>query len=119
MIIIMDLIMRKKGLFCIILIRRLGLKNRVFYEAYKGADLYVFRYQNFNGVWVLKNSKPCCDCTRLIKKSKIRKVYYSGVLNESIGIISIRSTKLNNTHIANARSNKKAKDNKNIRKLNY
>lgn len=45
---------------------------------YSGMDLFVFRYEYLpDGTWELRNSKPCADCTNIIKTVGIRNVYYS------------------------------------------
>lgn len=72
---------------------------------YEGADIYVFRYRQLqDGSWVLGNSKPCMHCTSLIKKAKIKNVYYS--YNNYIdgqyecGIMKERARDLETDHIS-------------------
>jgi hypothetical protein len=57
-----------------------GMKN----VAFKGTEMYVFRFNELNE---LRNSKPCNDCVRMIKKTDISRVCYSvnnGVVYESV-----------------------------------
>lgn len=65
-------------------------------EFYAGADLYVFRFKQIDGEWVLRNSKPCADCTLLIKQSGIKKVYYS----THDGVVKIKACDLESDHIS-------------------
>jgi hypothetical protein len=73
---------------------------------YAGADLYVFRYKHLpDGTWVLGNSKPCAQCLKLIKKAKIKNVYYSVATYHSdgtftTGIIRERAKNMTTDHIS-------------------
>lgn len=53
-----------------------------------------------DGEWVLRNSKPCADCTLLIKKSKIKKVYYSFHDDRGSGIVKIKACDLESDHVS-------------------
>jgi deoxycytidylate deaminase len=45
----------------------------------KGAIVYVARTTN-NGDWAM--SKPCDNCTRILRRSKVKKVFYTIAPNE-------------------------------------
>ena len=73
----------------------------------KRADLYVFRFKKIKGEWILRNSKPCVDCTLLIKKSGIRKVYYSFHNDQENGIVKTKASELESEHVSYGRKNKR------------
>jgi pyrimidine deaminase RibD-like protein len=56
-----------------------------------------------NGEWVLKNSKPCKCCVELIKKAKLRKVYYSVNDENGVGVVVISATKIESDHMSAGR----------------
>jgi len=68
-------------------------------KPYQGANLYVFRYQFIDGKWIIKGSKPCSNCVKLIKKSGIKRVFYSVSDSEEVGVISVTAKKLENNYI--------------------
>jgi deoxycytidylate deaminase len=79
-------------------------------EFYAGADLYVFRFkQTESGEWEIRNSKPCADCAQLIKKSRIRKVYYSTYDHRGKGVEMVKATHLRSNHISFGRRPHKKK----------
>lgn len=57
----------------------------------------MFRYKLLDEEWVLRDSKPCADCTRLIKQAKIKKVYYS---SHDGSIIKIKASELESDHVS-------------------
>lgn len=77
----------------------------------KRADLYVFRFKKIKGEWVLRNSKPCVDCTLLIKKAGVRKVYYSFHNDQENGIVKTKATELESDHVSYGRKNKQKQTN--------
>jgi pyrimidine deaminase RibD-like protein len=79
------------------------------------ADLYVFRFDDGE----IKNSKPCADCTKLIKKSGIRRVYYTYVdEQQGPGIVIAKAQSLKSDYVTRGRvyNKRKRKDNKRKRK---
>lgn len=66
-------------------------------------DIYIFRFKEVEGEWVLRNSKPCVDCTLLIKKSGIRRVYYSFHNNQESGVVKTKASTLESNHISHGR----------------
>ena len=75
---------------------KLRPKN-VPYKANK-VNIYVFRYKCVDNKWVLENSKPCADCTKLIKKMGINYVYYSVNDERGRGIERVHTHDLESDH---------------------
>jgi len=82
-------------------------KDSVHKEPFQGADLYVFRYVRRPDGWHLANSKPCRDCIKLIKKAKIRRVYYSVGENHSEWPVACEKVRdLKSGHVSSGRANR-------------
>ena len=69
----------------------------------KRADLYVFRFKKIKDEWVLRNSKPCADCTLLIKRAGIRRVYYSFHTDQESGVVKTKATELESDYVSHGR----------------
>ena len=65
----------------------------------KGVTLYVIRIIVSDGEIVLKESKPCRDCSKLINDYGIKKVVYS----TTDGIMLEKGKLFNNEHISSSR----------------
>lgn len=63
---------------------------------YKGADIYIFRFKKdkYSGRYIIANSKPCLDCTKIIQNSGIKNVYYTLEEDGKRGVIKVRASKL-------------------------
>lgn len=121
----------RSGLCCIASTRSIGktgsVLNRLHGKSvkgdkpYQGANLYVFRYQFIDGKWVVKESKPCSHCVKLIKKSGIKKVFYSvndGNGCEGEGEGGNRDGNGNKTADSKKNCGKKKKNEKNEKNIN-
>ena len=95
--------MLRSELYFIVYIPNIIGKND---NPHDGANMYVFRYQYVNEKWVIKNSKPCTHCVKIIKASGIKKVFYSVSDENQVGIVSVSAKKLNNDYVTSANRKK-------------
>ncbi len=101
--------MPRSALCSIASILSIGNAENGLDKPYDGADLYVFRYQLIEDEWVIKGSKPCAHCTKLIKKSGIKKVFYSDSKENQMGVISVTAKKLENNYVTSGSKKKNSK----------